>query len=57
MYFLLYGNTWYGNHDFIPFDMTDYKLINKYIETQKTIGKTHVKDVSLLKYIIDGSKK
>jgi len=35
----------------------DEKLINKYIKTQKIIEKTHVKNVSLLKYIIDGSKK
>ena len=61
MYFLLYGDTWYGQYGFRPFDMADYKpdedQIAEYIKTQKTIRKTLVKDVSLLKYIIDGSKK
>jgi hypothetical protein len=58
MYFLLYGNTWYGKYHFRPYDPNDPKnserLLDSYKQNQEIIRKTLVSNVpNLRKYIIN----
>lgn len=56
MYFLLYGNTWYGKYGFKPFDSLndkpDYEAINEYKRSQKIINEMKVNDVPYLRNLI-----
>lgn len=48
MYFLLYGNTWYGRYGFLPYDIVNDKpdeyYIGKYMTNRKIIKNTLVND-------------
>ncbi len=61
MYFLLYGNTWYGKYGFRPYDIRndipDKRYIKSYIRNQKIVIRAKVKDVKLVEYILRGIKK
>lgn len=61
-YFLLYGNTWFGNFGFRPYDTIankpDITRNKDYIRCQKLMTEIKVSDVpQLKKYIIDGFNK
>jgi len=55
MYFLLYGNTWYGKYGFRPYDEREDKpdlfSLKFYNRNQKIIANTKLKDIDILKYI------
>ncbi len=58
MYILMYGETWYGNYGFIPYDSAngiEHKFgIKKYGKNKDIMNKVKVKDVpQLKKYILD----
>lgn len=61
MYFLLYGNTWYGKYGFLPYhdglNIPHDENIKKYRNNQKIIKNAHVGDVSIYKYIEDACYK
>jgi len=58
---LSYGDTWYGKYGFRPYDnidnVPDEKGIKKYNKNKQIIQKTIVKDVNLIKYVLNGIRK
>lgn len=58
MYTLMYGETWYGNHGFVPYDSAN-KIMHKfgvkmYNKNKEIMNKTKVKDVpQLKKYLVE----
>ena len=61
-YTLMYGDTWYGKHGFLPFshkeEKIDYKLLKDYKNNIKIINSVKTKDVKKLKdYLVYSYKK
>jgi hypothetical protein len=59
-YMLLYGDTWYGKHGFVPFDeinkTDDEFMMEKYNENKNIVMNTNIADIdmkALFKYGID----
>jgi hypothetical protein len=61
MYFLLYGDTWYGKYGFRPYSVNQNKpdefLNNDYIKNQQIIKNAKVSDIDLIKYFKDAVNK
>jgi hypothetical protein len=58
MYTLMYGETWYGNYGFVPYDSANkiaHKFgVSKYNKNKEIMNKIKVKDVpQLKKYLVD----
>jgi hypothetical protein len=61
MYFLLYGDTWYGKYGFRPYDIKnnipDKNALKQYMKNKMIISKVRVKDINLIKYITGFNEK
>lgn len=55
------GNTWYGKYGFVPFSQeqkkTDKKKLKLYLENQKIVKNTKVKDTNIAKHMKNAIKK